>query len=187
MVLDVLPAGGLRLEKLRPVQVGAGFAECAAGVLSVERGGPSPPEILLLDEQGRLFAHLSDSILVREGYEKQFETLKVLGRVPDARAATSHAKGSRPRLRDAGANSKRAPVRPTKPNARLGRLSRVVFVVWITTVEPETGAAAHRDEVTIDGGGGTVVAGLQDMHSHNSLWSGPFYLAAGVTTTREYG
>ena len=26
-----------------------------------------------------------------------------------------------------------------------------------------------------------------DMQSHNTLWSGAFYLAAGVTTTRDMG
>ena len=35
--------------------------------------------MLLVDKQGRLFARLSDSILVRDGYEKQYEQLKLLG------------------------------------------------------------------------------------------------------------
>ena len=76
--LDVLPSGRLRLEKLRAVTVGEGpqKAQLEAYLLS---GVDLTPEILLLDKQGRLFAHLSGSILVREGYEKQYEALKVLG------------------------------------------------------------------------------------------------------------
>ena len=37
------------------------------------------PQILLLDSRGQLFAELSESVVVREGYEKQFEALKTLG------------------------------------------------------------------------------------------------------------
>ncbi len=183
--LDVLPAGRLRLEKLRPVQVGVGSqsVQLESYLLS---GVDLTPEILLLDKQGRLFAHLSDSILVREGYEKQFETLKVLGesltleRLQAMQKAVAHAYESPVRIRN---------VHLFDPQSRtLGSaVSLVVFRGRITTVAPETGSAAHPDEVTIDGGGGTVVAGLHDMHSHNSLWSGPFYLAAGVTTTRDMG
>src|SRR5262249_4072595 len=66
-------------------------------------------------------------------------------------------------------------------------VSLVVFRGRITTIEPETDTAQHPDEVSIDGHGGTLVAGLHDMDSHNTLWSGPFYLAAGVTTVRDMG
>src|SRR5690606_31567428 len=37
------------------------------------------------------------------------------------------------------------------------------------------------------GEGGTLVPGLHDMHAHNSLDSGLWYLAAGVTSTRDMG
>src|SRR6185503_7396507 len=42
-------------------------------------------------------------------------------------------------------------------------------------------------EVEIDGAGGTLVAGLHDMHTHSNLWSGLSYLGAGVTTVRDMG
>ena len=183
--LDVLPAGRLRLEKLRPVQVGEGSrsVQLESYLLS---GVDLTPQILLLDRQGRLFAHLSDSILVREGYEKQFETLKVLGesltleRLQAMQKRVAHTYESPVRIRNVHLFDPRTEKVGTA-------VSLVVFRGRITTVEPEPGAAAHPDEVTIDGGGGTVIAGLHDMHSHNSLWSGPFYLAAGVTTTRDMG
>ena len=183
--LDVLPAGRLRLEKLRSVQVGEGSrsVQLESYLLS---GVDLTPEILLVDRQGRLFAHLSDSILVREGYEKQFETLKVLGesltleRLQAMQKRVAHTYESPVRIRNVHLFDPRTEKVGTA-------VSLVVFRGRITTVEPEPGAAAHPDEVTIDGGGGTVIAGLHDMHSHNSLWSGPFYLAAGVTTTRDMG
>jgi Amidohydrolase family len=183
--LDVLPSGRLRLEKLRAVIVGEGpqKAQLEAYLLS---GVDLTPEILLLDQHGRLFAHLSGSILVREGYEKQYQALKVLGesltleRLQALQKKVAHAYESPIRIRnvhlfDPQTQTTGAPV------------SLVVFRGRITTVEPETGAPAHVDEVSIDGQGGTVVTGLHDMHSHNTLWSGPLYLAAGVTTTRDMG
>jgi hypothetical protein len=41
--------------------------------------------------------------------------------------------------------------------------------------------------VRIDGGGGTLVPGLFDMHGHYGAWQGPLHLAAGVTTVRDMG
>lgn len=184
-VLDVLPAGRLRLEKLRPVSVGEGAqkTQVEAYLLS---GVDLTPEILLLDGQGRLFAHLSGEIVVREGYEKQYASLKLLGEsltlelLQAMQKRVAHAYETPVRIRN---------VHVFDPYSRAtgGPVSVVVFRGRITTIEPETGAPAHPDEVMIDGGGGTVVAGLHDMHSHNSLWSGPFYLAAGVTSVRDMG
>ncbi|WP_425388758.1 hypothetical protein, partial [Amycolatopsis jejuensis] len=41
--------------------------------------------------------------------------------------------------------------------------------------------------VVVDGGGGTLVAGLHDMHGHVDGWGGLFALAAGVTSVRDMG
>ena len=43
------------------------------------------------------------------------------------------------------------------------------------------------DQLVIDGEGGTLLPGLHDMHSHATLRTGLFYLAAGVTGTRDQG
>jgi hypothetical protein len=183
--LDVLPGGTMQLEKLRPVSVGDGVGgqHLSAYLLS---GIQVTPEILLLDQQGNLFAQLSGEIVVRQGYEKRYEALKSLGealtleRLQALQKRTAHIYEAPIRLQN---------VRVFDPNTLLvgPPVSLVVFRGMITTVEPLTSASPPADEVIIDGGGGTVVAGLHDMHAHNSLWSGPFYLAAGVTTTRDMG
>ena len=179
--LDVLPAGRLRLEKLRTLSIGG--VQLEAQLLS---GIDLTPEILLFDSQGRLFAHLSGTIMVREGYEKHFQELELLGE--------SLTLGMLQGLQKKVAHAYDAPIRIRNvhlfdPQTRStgDAVSLVAFRGRITTVEPETGAPSHPDEVTVDGQGGTLVAGLHDMHSHNSLWSGPLYLAAGVTTTRDMG
>lgn len=63
-----------------------------------------------------------------------------------------------------------------------------VFRDRITGILPDVpeNRAAQGDAV-IDGGGGTLIPGLRDMHSHTSLESGLFNLAAGVTSTRDMG
>jgi hypothetical protein len=183
--LDVLPSGRLRLEKLRSVSVGEGSQEVQLGSYLLS-GVDLAPEILLLDRQGRLFAHLSGSILVREGYEKQYQALKLLGEsltlelLQAMQKKVAHAYEAPIRIRN---------VHLFDPQTQSGGapVSLVVFRGRITTVEPETGTPSHPEEVSIDGHGGTLVAGLHDMHSHNTLWSGPLYLAAGVTTTRDMG
>ena len=63
----------------------------------------------------------------------------------------------------------------------------VVYGDRIATVTPEDGKPAPKGETVIDGEGGTLVPGLHDMHSHTSLASNLFTLAAGVTATRDMG
>jgi imidazolonepropionase-like amidohydrolase len=57
----------------------------------------------------------------------------------------------------------------------------------VAAIEPVPPAGAAPGEVVVDGTGGTLLAGLYDMHAHNSLDSGLYYLAAGVTSTRDMG
>lgn len=183
--LDVLPSGRLRLQRLHEVGFNDGPRKIplTAWLLS---GVDLTPELLLVDKQGGLFARLSDSVLVREGYGKQYEQLKLLG--------TSLTLELLQAMQKRIAHSYEQPVRLRNVHlfdpqslTRGEAVSLVVFRGRITTVEPEDDTVQHPDEVTIDGHGGTLVAGLHDMHSHNSLWSGPFYLAAGVTSVRDMG
>jgi hypothetical protein len=182
--MEVLPAGRLHLQKLRPVSVGsgAGKIQLQAYLLS---GVELTPQLLLADAQGRLFASMSESLVVREAYEKQYEQLKML-----AQSLTLELMQT---LQKKVAHTYDVPVRIRHVhlfNPLTGSVgpavSLVVFRGRITTVESDSNDP-HVDEVSIDGAGGTLVAGLHDMHSHNSLWSGPFYLAAGVTTVRDMG
>jgi hypothetical protein len=183
--IDVLPRGTMRLEKLRSASIGSGTAvkRLNAYLLS---GIELVPEILLMDQQGKLFAELSGEIIVRQGFETQYEALKNLGealtleRLQAIQKRTAHVYDAPIRIQN---------VRLFDPQSlTVGPpMSVVVFRGAITTIEPLTTGAPSTDEVIIDGGGGTLVAGLHDMHAHNSLWSGAFYLAAGVTTTRDMG
>ena len=182
---DVLPGGQLHLEKLSPVSVGDGPTKLALQAYLLS-GIDLTPEILLIDAHGRLFANLSDSLLVREGYEKQSETLKALGRALTLeRLQAMQRKVAHPY--DAPIRIRNVHLFDPQSLTSGPAVSLVVFQGRITTIEPEADTTGHADEVTIDGRNGTLVTGLHDMHSHNTLWSGPFYLAAGVTTVRDMG
>jgi Amidohydrolase family len=184
--IDTLPAGNLRLEKLREVKVGEG-ADAVVTDAYMLAGVDLVPQFLLLDRNGKLFAELGHSVTMREGFEKQFAFLRDLGeqlsleKLQAIQAKIAHKYDAPIRIRN---------VRIFDPKTmRTGEpVTVVVFRGRITTVVAEKpDAPAPADEVVIDGQGGTLTAGLHDMHAHNSLWSGPFYLAAGVTTTRDMG
>jgi hypothetical protein len=180
--LDVLPAGNLRLEKIREVKVGDAVAVDAYMLAGIDM----VPEFLLLDKQGKLFAKLGGSLTVREGYESSFKALRALGeqlsleKLQLVQQKIAHKYDVPIRIRN---------VRIFDPKTKktADAMSVVVFRGRITTIEPDAKAINPPDEVIVDGQGGTLVAGLHDMHSHNSLWSGPFYLAAGVTSVRDMG
>lgn len=183
--IEVLPRGELRLDPLGEVHVGTGTAAVrlnAYFVAGVER----VPLLILMDQQARPFALLQGQIVVRAGYEQAYAELRHLAqalelrRVQDIQKRSAHAFEMPVRIRR---------VRIFDPvSERTGEPSSVVFYRGaITTVEPESVAPTPADEVEIDGDGGTLMAGLHDMHSHSNLWSGLYYLSVGVTTVRDMG
>jgi hypothetical protein len=184
--LDVLPSGTLRVRRVRHLPGEGGFrSPLDAYVLS---GIGLTPQFLLLDTHARLFAVMSEgSVVVRQGFEHDYQALQDLDEdltlelLRAMQKKVAHVYDQPIRVRNVHIFDPLA--KETGP-----LVSLVVFRGAITSVDAESPAAAPpRDEVIIDGQGGTLLAGLHDMHSHNSLWSGPFYLAAGVTTTRDMG
>jgi len=185
--LSVLPRGTLRLEKVRDVTVGSTGSASLVVTAYMLSGINITPELLLFDKNERLFARLSGEVLVREGYERQYSELCKLGEeltgemIATLQRKVAHRFDRPVRIRN---------VHVFDPaTMQTGALvSLTVFRGKITSVEPEqANVAAPKDEVIIDGQGGTLVAGLHDMHAHNTMWTGPLYLAAGVTTTRDMG
>lgn len=183
--LAVLPSGTLKLQKLREVTIPQGTKRQTLNAWLLS-GVSLTPEIILLDEQNQLFAQLSQEIVVREGYEGRYEALQqldqtlTLERLLAVQKKVAHDYDAPIRFRN---------VRLFDPQSlQLSPLvSLVVYRGNITSIEPEPVSGNSADEVSIDGRGGTLIAGLHDMHSHNSPWSGLFYLAAGVTSVRDMG
>lgn len=183
--IDVLPAGQLTAERLDDVTIGQGAAATPVQAWLLA-GVARTPQLVLLDQDGELHAVLEDSIVVRAGHEGDYADLK--------RLADSLLRRQLEAIQQRVAHRHDAPVRIRRVRVfdpvagRTGEPSSVVFFRGrITTIEPESDAPTPPDQVEIDGEGGTLVAGLHDMHSHSNLWSGLFYLAAGVTSVRDMG
>lgn len=180
--LDVLPGGRLTVTRLRDMQVGA-------ATVTIYRldGIGLTPDYLMLDKARRLFATFSETgVAIRTGYEKQAPTLLALGadlereRVRAISARVAHRFDVPVRIRN---------VRIFDPvSGTLGPLSTVVTMRdRITGVLPGDGGPVPDEEAVVDGEGGTLYPGLHDMHSHLSLDTGLFDLAAGITEVREMG
>ena len=182
--LPVLPAGKLKLAEVRKVSLGEGKQAVPVTIYELS-GIDLNPEYVLVDQKGALFG---SGGLIREGYEGEMPKLQKLNReIAQARAEAAQTKL---------AHRFEGPVRIR--NVRVfdpvsmkvgGELKTVVvFKDRITGVWPNDAAGpAPKGETVIDGRGGTLVPGLHDMHSHTSLSSNLFNLAAGVTATRDQG
>lgn len=185
-VIPVLPGGSLRLDDLGASTLGAGRGAVAVRLYAIS-GVDMQPTFVMIDRKGRLAATLGGgSVMVLEGYEDQYETLtaafKALTqkRVEDihrqvAKRFDGPIRYINVRIFDPKAGKTGAPV------------SVVVFDGKIASIDPGNPQIARPGETLIDGEGGVLTPGLYDMHSHLSLWSGLFYIAAGVTGTRDQG
>jgi hypothetical protein len=182
--LPALPSGTMRLQEVRKITLGEGSAAVKLTVYELS-GVDLTPSYVLVDARGDMFGVLGGG-LIREGYEAHLDALTTLAqeisldRAKAAQAKLAHRFDAPVRIRN---------VRVFDPETMTrGPLSAVVvFGDRITSVQPESDAPAPEGQVVIDGQGGTLMPGLHDMHSHTSLSSNLFYLAAGVTATRDQG
>ncbi|MBI1197510.1 MAG: amidohydrolase family protein [Phenylobacterium sp.] len=185
MTLPALPGGTLRLEKGESLKV-----DGEGGPLTVTRydltGINLTPTTLLLDAQGEMFAEVDpSSILVRKGYEGEEVRLRQLAadwstqRYVDMEKAVAHRYDAPVRIRN---------VRVFDP--KTSKLTEPVSVLvdgkTIAAVEP-LDSPATPGEVTIDGAGGTLVAGMYEMHGHLGQDDAMLNLMAGITTVRDMG
>lgn len=185
MTMPALPGGTLRLEKGPTFDV-----DGKGGRLAVTRyeltGIDTTPETMLLDADGRLFASVSpSSILVREGYEGEEVRLRRLAadwtteRYVALQREVAHDYGAPVRIRNVRVFNPAASAL-TEPVAVLVNEGR------IAAVEPADSPATP-GEVAIDGAGGTLIAGLHEMHGHLGQDGALLNLLAGITTVRDMG
>jgi len=185
MTLAALPGGTLHLEKGETLTVNG-----ASGPVQVTRydlvGIDLEPETMLLDPQGHLFADPSPSgIMIRKGYEGEETRLRKLAadwstaRFVDMEKAVAHHYAAPVRIKN---------VRLFDP--KTSNLTEPVSVLVrgrnIAAVEP-LDSPPTPGEVTVDGAGGTLVAGMYEMHAHIQQGGALLNLVAGITTVRDMG
>ncbi|MDX1379494.1 MAG: amidohydrolase family protein [Xanthomonadales bacterium] len=182
--LEVLPAGRMSLRELETLTIG----EAGPAVSLFELSGIQlEPQLVALDASGRLFASFSGrGGLVRKGHEEALSQLNdwardyELRRLQGMQSELAHEYAAPLRYRNVRIFDSHtgATGEPVSLRVRAGR---------IEAVDPDPAAGDPAQEVIVEGEGGTLVAGLFDMHAHNTMDSGLFYLAAGVTSTRDMG
>lgn len=183
--MPALPGGTLKLTRGETISATgeAGTIQVTGYTLS---GVDLNPSYLLLDEAGRLFAFMTpDFVIVRQGFEREEERLRGIAaglstqRYVDMQQRFGHRYAAPVRITN---------VRVFDPQTRA--LTHPVSVVVngnrIAAVEPADSPATP-GEVTIDGAGGTLVAGLTDMHAHLDQDSAMLNLLAGITSVRDMG
>lgn len=185
MTLPALPGGALHLEKgeILTVQGAGGPVQVTHYDLT---GIDLTPTTLLLDPKGDLFAEVSaNSIVVRKGYEGEEVRLRKLAadwstaRFVDMEKAVAHRYAGPVRI-------KNVRLFDPKTSALTQPVSVLVRGKEIAAVEP-LDSPATPGEVTIDGAGGTLVAGLYEMHAHLGQDGAMLNLMAGITTVRDMG
>jgi len=185
MDMPALPGGTLRLDKGEALSV-----QGVGGPLTVTRyslsGIDLHPEIMLLDDKVNLFALVNpNSIVIRKGYEGEEERLRKLAaewstlRFVAIEKAVAHRYAAPVRIRNVRLFDPRT-------SALTGPVSVLVSGKEIAAVEPLESPATP-GEVAIDGAGGTLVAGMYEMHAHLSQNDALLNLIAGVTTVRDMG
>jgi hypothetical protein len=185
MEMPALPGGTLRLEKGEVLTV-----QGAGGAIQVTRytlsGIDLTPETMLLDAKGALFASVSpDSIIIRKGYEGEEQRLRGLAaewstqRFVDIEKQVAHRYADPVRIRNVR-------LFDPKTSALTAPVSVLVRGKEITAVEP-LDSPATPGEVTVEGAGGTLVAGMYEMHGHLGQDEALLNLMAGITTVRDMG
>lgn len=179
--LPTIPGGTLRIESLGSATVEG--TEYRAFAIS---GIDLAPDMILLDAQGALFAHLySGGATMREGHESTAPALSALA----TRLTAQRYAGMQQQF----AHRIDAPVRVRNVrvfDSATGILGDPVSVLFyrgvITGIQP-LDAPATPGEAVVEGAGGTLLPGLHDMHAHVDLQSALLYIAAGVTSVRDMG
>jgi imidazolonepropionase-like amidohydrolase len=183
--LPALPGGVLRLEKGETLTV-----QGKDGPLQVTRydliGINLDPETILLDADNNLFADVdASSILVRAGYEGEQTRLRGM--------AADWSSQRYVKIEHEVAHHYTGPIRirnvrlfDPKTSALTQPLAVLVRGRVIAAVEA-LDSPATPGETTIEGAGGTLIAGLYEMHSHLGQSEALLDVAAGITTVRDMG
>ena len=183
--VEALPTGTLTLEKGEAFQL-AGSSTSTNLTAYTLSGIDLNPNYMLLDDRGGLFAFMTpDFAIVRQGLEGEEQRVRELA----AKMSTDRYVA----IEKSAAHRYEAPIRIR--NVRVfdpeaGKLSAPVSVVVngnkIAALD-SANAPPTSGEVVFDGAGGTLVAGLYDMHAHLDQDSALLNVAAGVTSVRDMG
>lgn len=183
--VSALPAGQLKLTELATFERGTDSLKIKLKTYSLS-GIDLDPTYFILDENDQFFALITSRfIIIRSGYESEEKGLRLLAekysaqRYEDMQKRFAHKYEKNIRIRN---------VRIFDPKTlSLTDLASVLVSGDKILSIDATDAAAGENEIEIDGGGGTLVAGLYDMHGHMGEDDALMNVLAGVTSVRDMG
>ncbi|PZO10513.1 MAG: amidohydrolase [Lysobacteraceae bacterium] len=183
--LPALPGGAVRVETGETIPFTDGRQPVVVRVYAIS-GLEYAPDYVLLDEQQALFAVITPgTVIVREGYELEQVRLREMAvalstkRLETIQAKTAHRYGAPVRFRN---------VRIFDPQelALSAPVSVVINGRHISSIQ-SIDSAVSPGEVLVEGEGGTLVAGLYEMHAHTGQDGALLNIAAGITSARDMG
>ena len=184
-LLALLPEGEARIEKVRDVELSQNGKSRPITLYAIT-GFDFSPSYVWLDRDGELFASGGRWLMtIRQGWEKSQEELARIQDESSIRWRTSLAqKLARKPAGDVAISN------VSVFDSETGKLLRDRDVTIrgnrIVAVEASgTTAKATSNAERIDGGGGTLLPGLWDMHVHIGGDDGLLNIAAGVTSVRD--
>jgi len=183
--LPLLPAGEINLKRVETIEIEQDSQKQVLSSYALS-GVDLNPSYFVLDQQQHLFAYITPRfIAIRKNFEQHEADLRKLSekysakRYEQIQAEVAHQYDTPVRIRD---------VRVFDPKSL--SLTEAVSVIVegerIIAIEPLS-VATKNHETEIDASGGTLIAGLYDMHGHMGDEQALLNVVAGVTSVRDMG
>lgn len=180
----VLPAGSLKLTEMESLNLPLDNASLALTTYALS-GADLNPTYFIADADQRLFAIISPTfIIVREGFEAKEKELRSLAekysarRFEDLQKQYAHNYGKKVRVTN---------IRIFDPTTLSLSQPASVLVEGDRIISIDAADASGEDEVVIAGNGGTLIAGMYEMHAHTGDEEALMNVLAGITSFRDMG
>lgn len=183
--LPALPSGELKLKQMEELEIQKDSSALKLTTYAIS-GANIDPSYFILDEDQLFFALISPRfIIIREGYEEVEKRMRALSekysteRFENLQAQFAHDYKGATRIKN---------VKIFDPKTlSLTALSSVLVKEGKIVSIDEPNAKSEEKETIIDGNGGTLIAGLYDMHGHMGENAALLNVLAGVTSVRDMG
>lgn len=182
--LPVLPGGTAKLTEMEKVSIPAGDTLTSVTTYALSGIGTFPTYFAVDDNQ-RLVAFMSaEFAIVREGFEKEEKNLRKLAENYSDKHLENLQKQYAHRYEK---NVRIVNVRVFDPlTLSLSGLSSVV-VEGERIKSVDATETRGENEIIINGEGGTLIAGMYEMHAHTDDAGAMFNVLAGITSFRDMG
>jgi imidazolonepropionase-like amidohydrolase len=182
--LPALPGGQLKLDKVASLEL-KGPGGAVPVTAHTVTGIRMEPDTLFLDGAQRMVAYATpDFIIVREGLEGEEARLRGLVAEWDTKRLAGYQKAL---AKTPAGDLRISNVRIFDPEQLSLSAPSSVLVRGNRIVAVEAAGVRKPGETLVEGGGGTLLAGLHEMHAHLGQSDALLNLVAGITTVRDMG